>query len=130
MKFKAEKEKKKLPLVFLVSYFDPSPERAGIFDCEALTKNTGVLFWNPRCLDSRYISHFLLGNPLGCLPFFAFCHRNAVLLILITLLLSLHFRISDSRRRSSGILEERQTVTGVYSWNSCLTSHEIRNVFS
>lgn len=42
MKFKAEKEKKKPPLVFLVSYFDTNPERAGIFDCEALTKNAWV----------------------------------------------------------------------------------------
>lgn len=42
-----------MPLVLLVSYFGPNPGKAGIFECEALTKNASVSIAEPQMFRSK-----------------------------------------------------------------------------
>lgn len=61
MKFKAEKKKScGMPLVLLVPYFGPNPKQAGIFECEALTKNASVSIAESQMFGSK--------APIGTFP--------------------------------------------------------------
>lgn len=42
-----------MPLVLLVSYFGPNPGKAGIFACEALTKNASVSIAESQMFRSK-----------------------------------------------------------------------------